>query len=103
MFPAINYGIDRQAIVDAVLLGEGMTAYSPIQRNVYNDENIEHFDYDPEKAEEILQSVGCEKKDDGYYYRNGEKLGFVICVGAGDQVRVDIAQACSTAVESNRY
>jgi len=50
IIPAINYGIDRQAIVDAVLLGEGMTAYSPIQRNVYNDENIEHFDYDPEKG-----------------------------------------------------
>ena len=47
IIPAINYGIDRQAIVDVVLLGEGMTAYSPIQRNVYNDENIEHFDYVP--------------------------------------------------------
>lgn len=100
IIPAINYGIDRQAIVDAVLLGEGMTAYSPIQRNVYNDENIEHFDYDPEKAEEILQSVGCEKKDDGYYYRNGEKLGFVICVGAGDQVRVDIAQAVAQQLKA---
>ena len=100
IIPAINYGIDRQAIVDAVLLGEGMTAYSPIQRNVYNDENIEHFDYDPEKAEEILQSVGCEKKDDGYYYRNGEKLGFVICVGAGDQVRVDIAQAAAQQLKA---
>ena len=100
IIPAINYGIDRQAIVDAVLLVEGMTAYSPIQRNVYNDENMEHFDYDPEKAEEILQSVGCEKKDDGYYYRNGEKLGFVICVGAGDQVRVDIAQAAAQQLKA---
>lgn len=67
---------------------------------MYNDENIEHFDYDPEKAEEILQSVGCEKKDDGYYYRNGEKLGLLICVGAGDQVRVDIAQAAAQQLKA---
>ena len=53
-----------------------------------------------QKAEEILQSVGCEKKDDGYYYRNGEKLGFVICVGAGDQVRVDIAQAAAQQLKA---
>ena len=29
----------------------------------------------------------CTMGDDGFYYRNGEKLGFVISVGAGDQVR----------------
>ena len=33
--------------------------------------------------------------EDGFYYRNGEKLGFVISVGAGDQVRIDIAQAAA--------
>ena len=25
-------------------------AYGPLQRNIYNDENVEHYDYDPEKA-----------------------------------------------------
>lgn len=54
-----------------------------------------HYDYNPEKAKEILESVGCTMGDDGFYYRNGEKLGFVISVGAGDQVRVDIAQAAA--------
>lgn len=49
LIPAVCYGIDRQAIVDAVLLGQGMTAYGPLQRNIYNDENVEHYDYDPEK------------------------------------------------------
>ena len=27
--------------------------------------------------------------DDGFYYRDGEKVGFVISVSAGDQVRID--------------
>lgn len=92
MIPAICYGIDRQSIVDTVLLGQGMTAYGPLQKNSYNEEDVEHYDYNPQKAEEILQAAGCEKKTDGFYYRNGEKVGFVLNVAAGDQVRLEIAQ-----------
>ncbi|MGI6108403.1 MAG: ABC transporter substrate-binding protein [Eubacteriaceae bacterium] len=95
IIPAINYGIDRQAIVDSVLLGEGITAYGPLQRNIFNFSEVNHYDYDPAKAEEILQGLGCEKHDDGFYYRNGQKLGFTLNVMEGDQVRKDIAQACS--------
>ena len=91
IIPAICYGIDRQAIIDSVLLGQGEAAYSPIQRNVYNSEDIEHYDYNPEKAKQILEDAGCTMGDDGYYYRDGEKIGFVLNVGAGDQVRLDIA------------
>ena len=32
---------------------------------------------------------------DGFYERNGEEIGFVISVGAGDQVRIDMAQAAA--------
>lgn len=95
IIPAINYAIDREAIVEAVLLGEGMTAYGPLQRNIYNNEDVEHYDYNPEKSKEILESVGCEMGDDGFYYRDGEKISFVLSVGAGDQVRLDIAQAAA--------
>ena len=95
IIPAVCYGIDREAIIQAILLGQGMPAYGPLQRNIYNNENVEHYDYNPEKAKEILESVGCTMGDDGFYYRNGEKLGFVISVGAGDQVRIDIAQAAA--------
>ena len=45
-----------------------------------------------QKAKAVLEDAGCEMGEDGFYYRNGEKVGFVISVGAGDQVRADIAQ-----------
>lgn len=95
IIPAICYGIDRQAIIDAVLLGQGMAAYGPLQRNIYNNEDVERYDYSPEKAREVLETAGCTLGDDGFYYRSGEKIGFVISVRAGDQVRVDIAQAAA--------
>ena len=95
IIPAINYAIDRQAIVDAVLLGEGITAYGPLQRNRYDDPDVEHYDYDPQKAKEVLEAAGCMMGEDGYHYRDGEKIGFVLSVGAGDQARLDIAQAAA--------
>lgn len=95
IIPAVCYGIDREAIVNAIILGQGMPAYGPLQRNIYNNENVGHYDYNPEKAKEILEAAGCTLGEDGFYYRDGEKLGFVISVGAGDQVRVDMAQAAA--------
>ena len=95
IIPAICCAIDRQAIVDAVLLGHGIPAYGPLQRNEYNNEDVEHYDYNPERAREILESVGCTMGKNGYYERDGKEIGFVISVGAGDQVRVDIAQAAA--------
>ena len=92
LIPAVCYAIDREAIIDAVLLGQGMAAYGPLQRNVYNYEDVEHYDYDPEKARAVLETAGCVRGEDGFYTRNGETVGFVISVGAGDQVRIDMAQ-----------
>lgn len=99
IIPAVCYGIDRQAIIDAVLLGQGMPAYGPLQRNIYNDENVEHYDYNPEKAKEILENAGCTMGDDGFYERNGEEIGFVISVMSGEQDRIDIAQAAAQQLQ----
>ena len=59
IIPAICCGIDREAIVSAILLGHGVTAYGPLQRNVYNNENVEHYDYSPDRARQVLESAGC--------------------------------------------
>ena len=39
-------------------------------------------------------------EDDGFYHRNGEKVGFVISVSSGDQVRIDIAQIAAQQLSS---
>lgn len=95
LIPAVCYAIDREAIIDAVLLGQGVPAYGPLQRNRYNHEAVERYEYNPKKAREILLAAGCKMGESGFYERNGETVGFVISVGAGDQVRLDIAQAAA--------
>lgn len=95
LIPAVCCALDRQAILDAAVLGHGIPAYGPLQRNVYNYDAVERYDYDPVRAERILQDAGCVRGDDGFFYRDGEKIGFVISVGAGDQVRLDMARAAA--------
>ncbi len=95
LIPAVCCAIDRQAILDAVVLGRGVTAYGPLQRNIYNNEDVERYDYDPSRAKSILEDAGCVMGENGFYERNGQEIGFVISVGAGDQVRLDMAQAAA--------
>lgn len=99
LIPAINYAIDRRAILDAVLLGHGDVAYSPLQRNIYNCEETERYDYNPKKAAELLQNAGCEKDAQGYWGRDGERIQFTISASPGDQVRIDMAQAAAQQLQ----
>ena len=86
LIPAISYCIDRQAIVDAVLLGEGFVAYSPIQLNKYNYEGAEKYTFDLAKAEAAFLAAGCTKDSEGFWCRNGERISFTINATPGDQV-----------------
>jgi len=95
IIPAICCAIDRQAIIDSVLLGQGMAAYGPLQRNIYNNEDVNHYDYDPARAQAVLEEAGCIMGPNGFYERNGEEIGFVISVMAGEQDRIEIAQAAA--------
>ena len=92
LIPAINYCIDRQAIIDAVLLGHGQIAYGPLQKNKYNCEDVEKYDFNLDKAAEAFTAAGCEKDDEGYWTRNGKRIGFTIDATPSDQVRIDMAQ-----------
>ncbi len=94
--PAIlSFAIDRQAIIDSVLLGHGEPAYSPLQAGPYNNSAIEKYDYDPEKTRTLLEQFGWQKNKDGIYEKNGQPLAFTINCSRGDQVRIDMANICA--------
>lgn len=92
---ALSYAIDRQPIIDSVLLGKGKVAYSPLQMSEYNNPDIEKYDYNPEKAKSLLQAGGWKQGADGIYEKDGTRLAFTINCSEGDQVRVDMANICA--------
>lgn len=92
---ALSYAIDRQAIIDSVLLGHGQIAYSPLQAGPYNNDSIEKYEYNPEKAKELIEAAGWTQNKDGIYEKDGKTLSFTINCSQGDQVRVDMANICA--------
>ncbi|MBG9454263.1 peptide ABC transporter substrate-binding protein [Lysinibacillus sphaericus] len=61
---AVNHAIDKQALVDAFYEGLGETAKNPMPSIIagYNDE-VEGYDYDPEKAKALLAEAGYDGKE----------------------------------------
>ncbi|MBD8067534.1 peptide-binding protein [Bacillus sp. PS06] len=89
---AMTHAIDRQAIVDSVMNGDGEVAHlpeSPLSW-AYNDD-VPTFEYDPEKAKALLAEAGWEDTDgDGILDKDGEPFSFTIKTNQGNKIREDI-------------
>jgi len=85
---ALMYGLDRQSIVDNILLGFGEVAQGtqPVLSPAYAPDRITtHYTYDPEKAKQLLADAGWADTDgDGVLELDGQKFEFDLVYGAGD-------------------
>ena len=93
---ALAYAIDRQEIVDVVILGVGtvgsMGFVHPVLGN-YNP-SINQYDYDLEKAKQLLDGLGfVDKNGDGVREGDqGKSLEFKILVYANNPLRIRAAE-----------
>jgi peptide/nickel transport system substrate-binding protein len=56
---AMNYAVNKQAIVDNILKGTGTLAINPLPPVVWSyTEDIQRYDYNPEKAKQLLAEAG---------------------------------------------
>jgi len=59
---ALNYATDKKAIVNAVFMGSGTVAKSPIPPNMLGfNKDLKDYGYDPEKAKALLKQAGLEQ------------------------------------------
>ncbi|MFO7831976.1 MAG: peptide-binding protein [Desulfuromonadaceae bacterium] len=87
---AIAYAIDKQEIVDGVLLGLGQPATGPYKPGSwpYNAE-VPRYPYAPEKARALLDAVGWKDVDgDGVREKDGRKFEFTILTNQGNDQRI---------------
>ncbi|WNN46798.1 ABC transporter substrate-binding protein [Siccibacter colletis] len=59
---ALNYAVDKEAIINAVFMGSGSVAKSPLPPKMLGyDAKLKDYGYDPEKAKALLKQAGLEK------------------------------------------
>ncbi|MBE3596363.1 MAG: ABC transporter substrate-binding protein [Hydrogenibacillus sp.] len=74
---ALMYGLNREEVVYAYSQGLAEVIDVPISKVswAYPDEkDIIHYNYDPEKAKQLLDEAGWKLGNDGYRYKDGKKL-----------------------------
>ena len=96
----LNYAIDKKAIVDSVLNGQGSIAYSPIQNNpLGSNKAADIYPYDLNKFAQAMEALGWKKGEDGIYVRNGQRFHFRIQTRDYEEERVDIANLMSSMLK----
>jgi len=90
---ALAYAIDQDEFVDKSLRGYGKPAsYGLISsESKWASPNVPEYPYDPDKAKEMIKSLGYELND-GVFTKDGEPLKFLVLVsmiGTGGQSMPD--------------
>jgi peptide/nickel transport system substrate-binding protein len=91
---AISYAIDKQEIVDIVLLGLGEIATGPYKPGTWQyNGNVERYDYNPDKARKLLAEAGWKDTDgDGIIDKGGVPFSFTIVTNQGNDLRAKTAE-----------
>jgi len=94
---ALMYAVDRQSMVDNLLLGFGEVANGtqPTLSPAYAPDKIDTvYTYDVEKAKQLLADAGWTDTDgDGIVDKDGTKLSFQIMYGSGSPATDQIVAA----------
>lgn len=93
MRQAINYAIDKQALVENVLQGTAVIATGPTPPAfewAYNEE-LDPYPYDPDKARELISEAGHEGAELTFYVTEGGS-GMLDPVPMGTAIQADLAE-----------
>ncbi|MEU6646667.1 ABC transporter substrate-binding protein [Saccharomonospora sp. NPDC046836] len=91
---ALNIGIDREAIIEGVLVGKGRPAHTfipPEYGEYYNPDAV--FPYAPEDAKAMLDEAGWLAGADGIRAKDGVRAEFVLMYRPSDLLRRDLSAA----------
>jgi peptide/nickel transport system substrate-binding protein len=96
---ALTMAIDRNGIIQAVLLGQGQVVHAPYNPSTYwYNHKVKKWPYSPKKAKKLLAAAGWKDSDgDGILDKDGMSFELTIFTNQGDDRRKNAA----TIIQSN--
>ena len=95
MREALARAINKQELIEGVVLGMAREAYGPIRPGTwaYTDE-VPRYPYDPAKAKALLAEAGWRDRDDDGLVedKNGKPFAFTILTNQGNDERKKVAE-----------
>jgi peptide/nickel transport system substrate-binding protein len=90
---ALQYGLNRQAIVDRIMLKNGVVASGPIHplEAPYN-KSVKPYPYDVKKANQLLDAAGWKMGNSGYREKDGKVFEIELAYNNGNKIRENIAK-----------
>jgi peptide/nickel transport system substrate-binding protein len=93
---AMAHLIDKQSIIDNIYFGLAVPQWGPISilSPFYNEEVLPKFEYDPNKAAELLDKIGLvDRNGDGWRdFPDGTTFEFELNTNVGNTIRDQICQ-----------
>ncbi|MCJ7824714.1 MAG: ABC transporter substrate-binding protein [Anaerolineales bacterium] len=79
---ALSYALNKNQIVDKIMKGLAQRLYSTVvPTNEYFNPDVPHYDYDLEKAKELLEEAGYTPGPGGILEKDGEPLKLKLIYG----------------------
>ncbi len=90
---AINHVINREAIAQHAFLGYAQPAENFMVPTdmYYNEDVLVRYEFDPDRARELLEEAGFEPGSDGIMVKDGQKLEFELIITQGNAQREQAA------------
>ncbi len=91
---ALYYGLDRQKIIDVKYNGYGEVAnvFAAPTLWSYTEDGVTKYNYDPEKAKQLLGDLGWKAGSDGILQKDGQKLKLSYLTTKPDDPIIPIAK-----------
>jgi len=86
---ALTHAINKQEIVEGVLLGLGQEATGPYKPGTwFYNPDVPKFPYDPQQAKALLAEAGWRPNSQGILEKDGKPFEFTILTNQGNDLRV---------------
>jgi peptide/nickel transport system substrate-binding protein len=90
---AISYAINKQEIIDGVLLGQGVEATGPFKPDMWSyNGNVKKYEYNTKEALALFHEAGFKKGTNGMLEKDGAPFEFTVLVNQGNTVRIQCAE-----------